>query len=241
MRRIWLSVGLVAAVGALAGSVALAAGRAGATHVNGSAGMIGGSGRVASGAGMMGGTGTVGGSPMMAGSGIGPIMMGTVWLAGDGHPVVSIPAARDRAAKAATGVGLHPAEVIWFDNGFYVELKDSAGSAANEVIVDVNSGAVSTEPGPAMMWNTRYGTHRSTTSDTGTPAVSAAQAQQAATRWLSANLAGRTAEPPDAYPGYYTLETTTGGAVNGMLSVNATTGAVWYHTWHGRFIAREDS
>jgi len=27
----------------------------------------------------------------------------------------------------------------------------------------------------------------------------------------------------------------------GMLSVNATTGAVWYHTWHGTFIAKEDA
>jgi hypothetical protein len=26
-----------------------------------------------------------------------------------------------------------------------------------------------------------------------------------------------------------------------MLSVNATTGAVWYHTWHGTFIAKEDA
>lgn len=223
MRRIWLSVALVAAVGALAGSVALAAGRTGSVHVDGSTGMMGGSGRVASGAGMM-----AGGSPMMT---------GTVWLAGDGRPVASIPAARDRAAKAAAGSGLHPGEVIWFDNGFYVELKDGAGSAATEVIVDVNSGAVSTEPGPAMMWNTRYGTHRGTAA----PAVSAAQAEQAATRWLAANLPGRTTLPPDAYPGYYTVETTTAGAVSGMLSVNATTAAVWYHTWHGRFVAREDS
>jgi hypothetical protein len=25
-----------------------------------------------------------------------------------------------------------------------------------------------------------------------------------------------------------------------MLSVHATTGAVWYHTWHGRFIAMQE-
>jgi hypothetical protein len=49
-------------------------------------------------------------------------------------------------------------------------------------------------------------------------------------------------ETPDAYPGYYTMETTAaGGAINGMLSVNATTGQVWYHSWHRTFIAREDS
>ena len=27
------------------------------------------------------------------------------------------------------------------------------------------------------------------------------------------------------------------GAVAGMLSVNAVTGAPWYHWWHGRFVA----
>ena len=42
---------------------------------------------------------------------------------------------------------------------------------------------------------------------------------------------------PDAFPGYYTLHALRGGQVVGMLSVNAATGAVWYHTWHGRFIA----
>jgi hypothetical protein len=59
---------------------------------------------------------------------------------------------------------------------------------------------------------------------------------------LNRNRPGHAVTAADAYPGYYTLETTTtAGAVDGMLSVNAATGQVWYHTWHGRFIAREDS
>jgi hypothetical protein len=62
-----------------------------------------------------------------------------------------------------------------------------------------------------------------------------------AQQWLATNRAGQTAQAADSYPGYYTLETTTTGATTGMMSVNATTGAVWYHTWHGRFIAKEDS
>jgi hypothetical protein len=45
----------------------------------------------------------------------------------------------------------------------------------------------------------------------------------------------------DAYPGDYTLDTLADGKVAGMLSVNATTGAVWYHTWHGSFVAMEDA
>jgi hypothetical protein len=218
---------LVVAVAALAGSAAYAATRAGTVRAGGTAGMMGGSGTV-TGPGMMGGTG------MMGTGG----MMGTVWLPGNGSRVASIPAARSRAASAASSTGLHPGEVIWFDNGFYVELKDASGDSATEVIVDPATGAVTTEPGPAMMWNTRYGMHGRAA---GTATVDAAKAQQLATAWLAANLPGRVAAPPDSYPGYYTLETTTeGGAVNGMLSVNASTGQVWYHSWHGRFIAGED-
>ena len=52
---------------------------------------------------------------------------------------------------------------------------------------------------------------------------------------------GQTAGKAEAYPGYYTLDTTAGGTTVGMLSVNATTGAAWYHTWHDRFVAEEDA
>jgi len=70
--------------------------------------------------------------------------------------------------------------------------------------------------------------------------VSADQARRLAETWLAAHRPARHAEPADAYPGYYTVEFTHGGTVEGMLSINATTGQVWYHSWHGRFIARED-
>ncbi len=226
MRRLWLSLTLVAAVGALIASVTLAVGQASRPRPAGP-GMMTAQGWYGTGTGMMGGTG------MSA-------MMGTVWLAGDGHRVTSIAAARDRATTAGTSAGLHTGEAIWFDNGFYVELKDATGDSATEVIVDPATGAVGTEPGPAMMWNTRYGMHR--TGTTGPATVTSDRAQRYAADWLGRNLPGRQAQPPDAYPGYYTLETTTpGGTINGMLSVNAATGQVWYHSWHGRFIAREDA
>jgi hypothetical protein len=130
--------------------------------------------------------------------------------------------------------------VIWFDNGFYVELKNDAGDPATEVIVDPTGGTVITEPGPAMMWNTRYGMHG--VIGGGNPSISAERAQQIATEWLNINLPGRTAQLADSYPGYYTMETTAADrTINGMLSVNAASGQVWYHFWHGRFIAKDDS
>jgi hypothetical protein len=215
MRRVWLSLALAAAVVTLVGTVAtaVASSQTGPRYPGGS---------------MMGAPG--------AGSGAG--MMGGVWLAGDGTRIRSIVTARTRAATAATSLGLRPGEVIWFDHGFYVELKGSAGESVTEVLVDPVSGAVSTEPGPAMMWNTGYGMRRPAADVAAT--VSAEQARRLADAWLADNRPGRRAEPADAYPGYYTLEFTRGGTVDGMLSINATTGQVWYHSWHGRFIARED-
>jgi len=204
------------------------------------------------GSGLMGqgqgqGSGIIGGS-MMGGSMMGSSMMGSAsgmgmsWLPGNGVAVSGIPAAKARAATAAAAAGLHPGEVMWFDNGFYVELKDSAGKPATEVIVDPRTGAVTTEPGPAMMWNTRTGMQaRSQGASTVAGAVDARRARAIATTWLATNQPGTTIGSSDAYPGYFTLDLRRNGVVSGMMSVSSTNGAVWYHTWHGKFIAMEDS
>ena len=65
--------------------------------------------------------------------------------------------------------------------------------------------------------------------------VSASQAQTIAQRWLDANLAGTRVASPDAFPGYFTLHIMRDGQTVGMLSVNNSTGAVWYHWWHGDY------
>jgi len=255
MRRPLLVGVLVAAVIALVASVAVAVGTLGRTSgpsmMRGygqgqGGGMMGGQ---AQGADMMGGQGQDQWSGMMGRQGQGAGMMGgammgstgsmgMTWLPGDGVAVSSIPAARTRAATAAKPAGLHPGEVMWFGNGFYVELKDGAGKAATEVIVDPRSGAVSTEPGPAMMWNTRFGMH---TREGDVGAVDATKASTIATSWLAANQAGTTVGSIDAYPGYFTIDLQRSGTVSGMMSVSSVNGAVWYHTWHGAFIAKEDS
>ena len=175
---------------------------------------------------------------LMGGQGQGS-STGMVWLPGDGVAVSSIPAARARATSAARAAGLHPGEVMWFDNGFYVELKDSAGKPATEVVVDPRTGTVSTEPGPAMMWNTRFGMIRANGGGAGL--VNSTKARGIATSWLTANRPGTTIKSIDAYPGYFTLDLQHNGVVSGMMSVNSSTGAAWYHTWHGAFIAMEDN
>ena len=67
-------------------------------------------------------------------------------------------------------------------------------------------------------------------------AVSAAEAISIAERYPTQARSGEQAEPEaQTFPGYFTLDTTRDGKVVGMLSVNASTGAVWYHDWQGRF------
>jgi len=233
-RRRFALVALVAA--ALAGLLTVgtwastrASGRSAPTMMAGGSygtGMMGGS----YGMGMMGGsygTGMIGGGNGM--------MAGSYGLPGDGRPVKTLAAARQRAQAYADRLGLRAGEVMQFSNGFYAELLTGDGSGATEVLVDRVTGAVGVEYGPAMMWNTSYGMHAGAAATP--PTVSAADAGRLAQRWLDDQRRGLTAGEPEAFPGYYTLHTLRGVTIVGMLSVNASTGAVWYHTWHGTFIA----
>lgn len=149
---------------------------------------------------------------------------------GNGQQVTTIGAARARAAQGAAAKGLHPGEVMQFSDNFYVELKAGSGAAVTEVLVDPASGAVQTEPGPAMTCNT----------NSRDGMISQARAREAATAWLSANRRDETVATIDAYPGYYTVDTQVNGKIAGMLSVNGATGTSWYHTWHGSFVGMED-
>lgn len=71
--------------------------------------------------------------------------------------------------------------------------------------------------------------------------VTAAEAPALAQTYLDNALPGTTAdEHADTFPGYYTLHIERDGAVIGMLSVNAYTGDVFLHHWHGDFLEMED-
>jgi hypothetical protein len=228
-RRGRLVAALAVAVLALAGSVAAVVVGVGRTSpaVSGAygPGMMGGAGPV-----IMGGAGP----GMMSGSGAWQ-SGGRFGLAGDGSTVTTMAAAKARSQAFADrlGGGLRAGEVMRFANGYYGEILTAGGAGATEVLIDPGTGAVSVEYGPAMMWNTRYGMHA--TGDV-TAQMSVGQAVAAGQAWLDARRAGTTAGDATAFPGYYTLHIRKDGKVVGMLSVNAVTGAVWYHTWHGTFI-----
>ena len=68
---------------------------------------------------------------------------------------------------------------------------------------------------------------------TGTPAR--LSAERAVARAWADDHDGLAVADPVAFPGYYTLHTLEDDRIEGMLSVNAVTGAVWYHGWHGEF------
>jgi hypothetical protein len=178
---------------------------------------------------MMGGDGGSWG-PGMMGSG----MMGNWWLAGTGTRVQTLDQARARATAFADRLGLRVGEVMQFSRNFYAELQTTDGHEATEVLVNPAGGAVQIEYGPAMMWNTDYGMHYGSSSQA---RVSAAQAKTIAQQWLHDRGTTLTPGDPESYPGYYTLHTMRDGKITGMLSVNSSTGQVWYHTWHGTYIA----
>lgn len=170
----------------------------------------------------------------------GPGMMGGhYWQRGDGTPVKTLDQARQRADAFANRLDLRVGEVMQFSKNFYAELKTPSGTLATEILVDPADGDTGIEYGPAMMWNTDYGMHPRGQSQTQTR-ISPDQAQDRAQQWLSDQGSKLTADEAEAFPGYCTLHTLRSGKINGMLSVNASTGAVWDHTWHGTYIATSE-
>lgn len=163
-------------------------------------------------------------------------MMGPVSRNG---PVRSLADADRAAGRFADRWDLRVGEVMEFSNGYYAELHTRDGNGATEVLIDPRSGTVHLEYGPAMMWNTAYGMMPAR-NRTGAATVEPGQAPRIADQWLREHRPGLHAAEPEPFPGYYTLHTLRGNDIVGMLSVNARTGQVWYHTWHGRFIQMQE-
>ena len=214
--------------------------------------------------GMMGGNAMMGGMQGMPYGMMGNGMMGNGMMstsAGWSDPNAK-PLTLDQAQAGAqkylqglpnnAGASLAPMEVMEFSNGFYVAVGDKTTNlGALELLVDRYVGSVSPEPGPNMMWNTKYGMMSGQqsgmasmmggmglwTPSAGTPTVSADSARTYAQQFLAIKFPGAKL-PADMmpFPGYYTLDFEVNGQPAGMLSVNAYTGQVWYHTWHGTFV-----
>jgi hypothetical protein len=198
------------------------------------------------------GPGMMGPGTMGPGMGMmGPGMMGGWYQGQPPGQTLTLDQAQARVQTYLEQVGnkdLVLDEVMEFQYNFYALVNEkSIGRGAFELLVDRVTGAVFPEHGPNMMWNTKYGmmTHMGGMMGyqppTGPMTVSADQAKAIAQQWLDRNLPGTTTETPDAFSGYYTVHTRKDGKISGMLSVNGYGGAVWYHTWHGAFIASKEA
>jgi hypothetical protein len=198
--------------------------------------------------------------------GLAGMMGGMMGFWGQGNQPSASPISLDQAVKAAQGYvnGYNNAdlaldEIMEFDNNFYVVVKEkSTGVSAFEILVDRSSGYVYPEPGPNMMWNTKYG-HMggmmagfggmmggwqgafTGSAPTSQMPISVAQARASALAYLSGTFPGATlSEGVNTFYGHYTLDVERDGKVYGMLSVNGYGGQVWYHSWHGTFIQEKE-
>jgi hypothetical protein len=176
-----------------------------------------------------------------------PMGGGGAWV----DPGTGTPITLDEAVEAAEAYiaaygnsDLELAEVMEFSQNFYAQAREkSTGVYAFELLINPYSGAVHPEPGPNMMWNTKYGHMGGLMGGwwRGTPpaemTVTPEQARELAQEYLDAQFAGAVVdEEVDTFYGYYTLHTLQDEEISGMLSVNGYNGQVWYHNWHGDFI-----
>jgi len=135
-------------------------------------------------------------------------------------------------------------EIEEYQYNFYViYYEKSTGMGAFEMLIDkVNTGwgyaGIRPEPGPNMMWNTKYGMMGSSLFGytPGASTISADQAKAHAQGYLDTYLAGAKVGDVREFFGYFTIDIVKDGKIYGMLSINAYTGDIWYHNWHGASI-----
>lgn len=168
--------------------------------------------------------------------GYGPGMMGNMMAI---YYPESKPGTQDEALKSLEnfasqyGSNIQVEDFMIFSGNYYAVLKDTNSSQSiAEVLVDRYSGSAYPEPGPNMMWNTRFGAGRTTT---GAPEYDINEAKKLAGNFLTGYLPGAQVLESNEMPGYYTFDFGRQD-IEGMLSVNAYSGQIWVHTWHGPYL-----
>jgi len=161
---------------------------------------------------------------------------------------VTLDQAVTRAQQYVASLGnsdLQLVEVEEYADNFYAVVQEkSTGIDAFQILLDKYSGAVYPEMGPNMMWNTKYSPMTRMmggfwfNAPSAQMTISMAQAHDDAAQFLKTYLPNTTVEDQgDTFYGYYNFDVLQNGKTYGMLSVNGYSGQVWYHTWHGAFIA----
>jgi hypothetical protein len=184
--------------------------------------------------------------PGMMGQGMGMMnqhqgMMGDMGMMAvyppDAAPITEAQARQQFEAFANQfGPEVEVADLMAFSNNYYAQLITASGEGVAEVLVDRFSGAIFLEPGPNMMWNTSYGMRRAFA---GRGRLDEPSAVGLANTFLTNFLPGAEVTRAQAFPGYYTFDYGR-EEVEGMLSVNAFSGEVWVHSWHGAFLGEHE-
>lgn len=204
-----------------------------------------------------------------------PLYVGQVWnqaeASSTGGNSISFDAAVAEFQSYVAGTGdrdLALMEVMEFENNFYaIVYEKSTGMGAFELLIwkqpprpgmmggsmgggmmggRMMAGVVVAEPGPNMMWNTKYSMMESMmgprwhTDGSSQMPVSEPEARSIAERYLSQNFPGAHVEGITQFYGYYTLDFEQNESVAGMLSVNGYTGEAWYHSWHDTFVQEKE-
>ncbi|NYT01334.1 MAG: peptidase M4 [Methanosarcinales archaeon] len=149
-------------------------------------------------------------------------------------PEVAMQSLKDYSARYGSAVEVD--DFMAFTSNYYAQMVDpDSGEGLAEVLVDRYSGLVYPEPGPNVMWNSRYGSWQSE----GDIRYDQTAASGLAGQFLAGFLPGSTVMEGQAFPGYYTFDFGR-QEIEGMLSVNAYTGEVWVHNWHGSYLGGQE-
>jgi hypothetical protein len=169
-------------------------------------------------------------------------------------------------------------EIMEFQNNFYIIFYErSTGVGAFEMLIwktnpssmmgygdgyggmmggGMMVGQIMPEPGPNMMWNTKYGGMmgqmgggmmgggmmggQQRGAPTANMPISEDEAKKVGQQYLDRYFPGSTIEGVTKFYGYYTFDFEKDGKIQGMFSVNGYTGQTWYHGWHGMFIGEKE-
>jgi hypothetical protein len=179
----------------------------------------------------------------MMGRGMGPGMRGpygnSSFSGGDRLGIEDVEESLEDFIRYNRINGLEIAEIMEFEYNFYAQLSDpDTGVGAMELLIDPYTGYVSAEPGPNMMWNTKYGHMngwgRSFSQSMRIKEEDALRLAQESLDYYGRGL--KADRHADEFYGYYTLHVLENDKIVGMLSVNGYDGEIWYHNWHGGFL-----
>lgn len=216
--------------------------------------MMGGGPGSGPGTGTMGG-GTMGGASMLRGPGTGmagaggmkSLMLGRTMSGGYLDVLTPFVTPQDAITAVENFIStarssLQISDVWEYQSVYKVELVDTAGQKAFDVLADKLTGTVTPEMGFSLMMNASWGKQLMMTPKFAKkPVVTPEAAATAVTAFIAKNagVINYTIAAPEVYPGYYKFHTTDASGNPGMdIMVNGYSGRIWMNTQLGAPIGK---